>query len=318
MLRIIIASIVVLLILLCTVPAWIAVRMLLHPRSAKKEEKKTREERIKGFSEEYYESLDRIELTIKSSYGYDLHGVLLENEKTRQKQGKKKLAILCHGYTSLKEAMVPYAKNLLDLGYAVLIYDHRNHGVNEKSFTSMGFYETKDLFTVIDFCKKRYNNSLFLLLYGESMGAATVLNALSKDNNVKGVIADCPYSDLTTLIRYQIRHFYHLPACLVVPFINLLLKKKAGFTMKEVSPIQSISKHNVPILFIHGKKDTYVPYQMSIDMEKSIEGQGRLYLVDGAAHAQSIRTQPEEYKHKVTEFIQEIEQQNGEYNGESV
>ena len=183
-----------------------------------------------------------------------------------------------------------------------MIYDHRNHGLSGRAYTSMGYYEKYDLKKIIDWCCDTYGPDCIMVTHGESMGAATVLLHLGIDDRVVCAIADCAYSDLKELLKHQIKYYYHLPQVLI-PLESLITYLRAGFWYGEVSPIQVVSRTDTPILFIHGKKDKYVPTRMSKEMYKSKRKSKALYLVAGAGHASSYETNRNGYKKAVENFL---------------
>ena len=123
-------------------------------------------------------------------------------------------------------------------------------------------------------------------------------------DNVALTIADCGYTDLRSLLSHQMKAFFHIPPVIFMPFAILCLKLRAGFNVKEVSPINGVRKSKTPILFIHGDQDNYVPYQMTIQMYEECSAPKKLYLAKGAIHANSVVVDYEEYKRVINHFIQ--------------
>ena len=261
------------------------------------------------FTPDFIESLKKEDILIRSQYGYDMHGFIIDNEISKRDEYKNRVAILCHGYTSSKIVMTQYARILMDLGFTCMMYDHRNHGDNDKSVnTSMGYFERNDLKTAVDWTYERFGSDIRLLTYGESMGSAIVLSHLEIDDRPAMTIADCGYSDLTDLFRYLLKEVYHMPVWPILPIAHVMLKMWGKFDMNDVCPRNGVIKSKTPIMFIHGSKDSFVPTRMSVEMSKLGDGPRGLYLCEGAEHAQSAAFKPEEYRQKVTEFIEKYYQ----------
>lgn len=250
------------------------------------------------FSQEFYEKTWKVRFSVLSDFGYQLSCELLEPSTP----DGNKTAILCHGFSHSKYGSLIYAEIFLKLGYRVIIYDHRNHGLSGKAYTSMGYYEKFDLKKVVDWCVKHFGPEVQIVTHGESMGAATVLMHLGIDTRVSCVIADCAYSDLKELLKHQSRTIYHMPLFLI-PIESLITYLRAGFWYREVSPIQIVSRTEVPILFIHGKKDNYVPTSMARQLYACKKDKKALYLVAGAVHAQSCMKNRSGYTKRVEEFL---------------
>ena len=138
----------------------------VHPHT-NDEEKEFSELKDLGFDAKGY--LPKVELnkfTCKSKFGYSIHCayVLCKNSE--------KTVIISHGFEGNKYSCLPYVKMYLTLGYNCIIYDQRNHGDNKKTFTSLGYYESKDLETVFNKVKKVLPKQKVLGVHGISMGAA--------------------------------------------------------------------------------------------------------------------------------------------------
>lgn len=280
-------------------------QMVVHP-SVNSLEKQIDEAVGNGrFTHEYLNSLRTERFTIQSEYGYSLHGIIQNNSISILPENHKKVAILCHGYTSGKITMSGYARRLLDMGFTCIMYDHRNHGESKGCApTTMGYYEKYDLKAIADFCYDRYGNDIGLVTYGESMGSATVLSHLAIDDRPVLTIADCGYSNLRELFIYMLHNTFHIPIHRSILWIaDKFLKNYGQFTMDQVDPKQGAIVAKSPILFIHGLNDTFIPYTMSSEMSKLGTGVRELFLCPNAEHALSEVTMPDEYTKVLSEFI---------------
>lgn len=281
---------------------WCLSNLLIKPRMLSYEKGFRRDVRCKRFDSAIYQKWDKKELRIKSDFGYILCCELIEPEQEAVIEGPIKIAIVCHGLGCARYESIKYVQMFLKLGFTVLMYDHRNHGMSGKAFTTMGYYEKYDLKKVVDWCYHKYGVDCNIITHGESMGAATVLMHAEIDYRVNLAIADCAYSDLKLLLRHQLKQYYHLPY-LLIPIENFLIYLRAGFWFKQVSPIMSISNTDTPVLFIHGKRDNLVPSVMSRHMYACKKKNKGLYLVAKARHAESICINKSGYEKRVGEFI---------------
>lgn len=294
---------------------WCLSDMIIKPHMLSYEKGFQREVNCRKFNLQSYETRKKKTFTLRSDYGYLLSCELYEPENGEEKadnQEKKntgqivkkgrKIVVLCHGLGYAKYGSLKYAEMFLELGFTVLVYDHRNHGLSGKAYTTMGYFEKYDLKKVIDWCYQQFGNECKVLTHGESMGAATVLMHLEIDNRVRCVIADCAYSDLSQLLCHQLKQFYHLP-CFLIPLESLITYMRAGFWYKEVSPVKVVSKTQTPIFFIHGKIDNFVPKDMSKQMYSVKPRNKAIWLVAGARHAESYCTDRSGYEKHVEEFL---------------
>lgn len=285
------------------IASWLLTNIILKPKTWPSEHIYNDEVSRKRLDEEFYNYIEKEEFQVASKYGYDLKGIILSNEETNKPENSQKVAVLCHGYTWGKEGAIVYAQMLMELGFTAVIYDHRNHGASGKAYTTMGYYEKFDLKTIIDYCFERFGDDIKIITHGESMGAATVLCHLAIDNRVTCAISDCGYSDLRELQKYQLKTFYHLPAGVFMPIANIILKLRAGFWIKEVSPKVGAINSETPILFIHGEEDDYVPTYMSQNMYDARTGIKELYICKEAKHAESCVVDPIRYRQVIIKFL---------------
>jgi fermentation-respiration switch protein FrsA (DUF1100 family) len=285
---------------------WCLSNMILHPKKLSCHKIYKIEAKRGSFDEGMYKRTRKKRFMLLSEYGYLISCELLEPEEASRSRyhirQKTPIAILCHGFSQGKYRSLIYAEIFLKLGFKVLIYDHRNHGLSGRAHTSMGHYEKYDLKKLVDWCYDNYGPDCRVVTHGVSMGAATALLHLGIDKRVVCTIADCAYSDLKELLAHQIRSYYHMPT-LLVPLESLITFLRAGFWYGQVSPISVVERVDTPILFIHGKRDRYVPTEMSRNMYKTKKNHKAIYLVAGATHAQSCVVNKKGYENIIKAFI---------------
>ena len=244
----------------------------------------------------WYDRIEKKDYTVESFDGYVLHVQQLVNEKA-----SGRYIILSHGYTDNRIGSLKYAQMYLDLGFQVILYDLRGHGENEPAFCTYSVRERKDLAALIADTRKRYPDLTLLGLHGESLGSATSVAVLDGKPPVDFVVADCGFSEIESVMRTGLRGM-HLPGCLV-HVASLCAKLRYGCSYREMRPIDSLKDNEVPILFIHGAQDDFIPPSHSQAMADATKGYSEIHLIKGAAHAQSMLTAPEEYRKIVRDFL---------------
>ncbi|ALG49910.1 hypothetical protein FORC3_2533 [Clostridium perfringens] len=257
------------------------------------------------FDEALYNSASKEDITLKSFDGLNLTSTLIMNENPTNK-----FIVLVHGVSICYVGSLKYFDIFYKNGFNVLIVNQRRHGKSEGKYSTYGFYEKYDVNMWIEYLKSRFGNDIILGLHGESMGAGTVMETIPLNDSIKFVIEDCGYSNFHELIGFQITHAYknRLVRKILRPsliFANFFMKTKAKFSMKKIVPIDIVSSTSLPMMFIHGKEDYFVPWYMAVDLYKAkTKGYKELYLVEGAKHAEALEVNKILYEKKIMTFIE--------------
>ena len=195
----------------------------------------------------------------------------------------------------------------LSQGHNLLLIDERAHGKSQGRTISFGINERKDALRWIQYAIDRFGSDTKICLYGVSMGAATVLMTAGLDlpDNVKGIIADCPYAVATDII-VEVGKKMHYPTWFTTWFARLGARIFGGFNIHETNAIQAVQKTKVPILIIHGEEDTLVPAFMSEQIQQANPKMVRRETFPGAGHAMSYMLDTKRYWKLATEFMAEV------------
>lgn len=216
--------------------------------------------------------------------------------------------IQLHGYKS--SAYIDFcggSKLALKKGHNALVVDQRSHGKSEGNTISFGIKERKDCLSWIQYVCERFGNDTPIILCGLSMGAATVLMASDLDlpDNVKGIIADCPYSSPKEIIQ-KVSRDMHFPPKLIYPFIKLAALLFGHFDLEESSAVTAVEQAKIPVLILHGEADSFVPCEMSKEIADACASPVTLELFPGAGHGLCYMTDPKKYEEATVKFLQQI------------
>ncbi len=214
------------------------------------------------------------------------------------------IILAVHGYTVDHRDIAPAIKPFVEKGYTVITPDQRGRGNSEGNFLGMGYLEKNDVIDWISEINMKYPDST-IFLYGESMGAATVMQAASQPlaSNVVAIIEDCGYTSAYEMFEDQLKERFGLPAFPFLPAAEIVGQFRAGYNFSNASPIKALKTATLPILFIHGGSDDYVPTWMGQELYDSYTGKKELLIVPGADHGASADVDPELYYNTVFEFI---------------
>ena len=220
------------------------------------------------------------------------------------------LDICFHGYRSHAFTDFSGGSELsFQLGHNVLLVDQRSHGKSEGRTISFGIQERLDVLNWVNYAVERFGEDVKILLYGVSMGGATVLMAsdLELPANVKGIVSDCPYaSAMDIILDVAKKTDMPFPDWLVKPFVILGAKIFGGFDVLETDAIRAVRNTKVPILLIHGEDDRYVPCEMSEAVALANPEMVTRYTFPTAAHGISYLVDTPRYHTIVKEFLEKV------------
>ena len=212
--------------------------------------------------------------------------------------------LLFHGYRSCPLAdfsvVIPYYHSL---GFNLLLADQRSHGKSEGNYITFGIREHEDAQMWIDFHNQNFGE-LPVFLGGMSMGATTVLMAAGRKlpRNVKGVCADCGFTEPVQIIRH-VMELAHVPAFPLLQIADLYARVLGRFSMREYSTVKAMASCRIPVLLFHGTDDHFVPCQMSQAAFDACPVEKQLILVEGATHGTSYLTDRIRCQAVIKEFL---------------
>lgn len=219
-----------------------------------------------------------------------------------------KTVIAVHGFTNSKKNMKAYAYLFHQLGYNVLVPDNVAHGDSEGELIGYGWNDRLNVVKWSEYLVEE-KHATDINLFGVSMGAATVMMASGETlpSEVKTIIEDCGYTSVWDELEFQAKDMYNLPAFPILYEVSAISKLRAGFSYGQASSVKQLEKNKLPVLFIHGDKDDFVPTEMVYTNYAATKGPKELYLVVGAGHAKSFETNPSAYAAKIASFLKKYD-----------
>ncbi len=244
------------------------------------------------------QSLERVE--VKSRDGLKLVGHMLSADEP------KGTILMFHGYRSSGfQDFSCAAEYLYGLGYNLLIPDQRAHGESEGKYIGYGVLERYDCVSWIEYINCRIGTDKPIVLDGISMGAATVLMAagFKLPDNVRGIIADCGFTSPWDIFSHVLKNGFHIPTFPILYTGSILSKIVAGFGFKDYSTLEALKNNRLPVLFVHGSKDNFVPSSMSEAAYEKAIAPKKLLIVPDALHGSSYIKDTVCYKKELKDFF---------------
>lgn len=213
--------------------------------------------------------------------------------------------ILFHGYrTHYLHDFAGIFSMYHSMGLNLLLVRQRAHGESEGKYITFGVRERRDAVSWVAF-HNRVHGMDNVFLGGMSMGASTVLFAAGEDlpPNVRGITADCGFTSPKEIMAKVIRKDFHLPPALVLPLLGFWTRTVGGFRLTECDSRSTLARSRVPVIFIHGKADTFVPCRMSQSGYDACTSEKELHLIEGAGHGRSYLFEPDRLTRALVDFF---------------
>lgn len=253
----------------------------------------------------------REDVYVQSFDDLKLHGVYFPAMKINSdgtvinNSDKKRVVICLHGYTSRSmQDFTGLTDYYFKHGFAMLQTDARAHGESEGKYIGFGCLDRKDLLKWIDWVIDHCGADTEIYLHGISMGASTALMASGLDlpSQVKGIVSDCAFTSPKEVFTHVLKTMYHLPAFPFIQGADVVNRVLAGYGTDECNAKREVSKAKVPILFIHGGKDTFVPVKMCNELYQCCASPKKQLIVEEAAHGESYYKDTAAYEAALNDF----------------
>ena len=213
------------------------------------------------------------------------------------------------GYIGVPEETAKWAHRYARMGCTVLVPSQRAQDLSEGRYVGMGWLERNDLLNWIDLIASSDADAR-ILLYGGSMGAATVMMTTGDPRlprNVVSAIVDSGYTSARMVFIDSLRHSSRMPkplAAVCVDAAGLFCKHYAGYDFSEATCLQSLRHTVIPMLFIHGEQDDIVSSRfLKINYEACSSIDREKLMVPDARHMEASVVDPELYWNTVNAFI---------------
>jgi hypothetical protein len=240
-------------------------------------------------------------------------GTILRGWNIKPKYGNGDAVILLHGHTDNRAGMLGSADMLLRHGYAVLLPDSRAHGASGGDIATYGVLEADDVRRWFDWVERAESPRCIDGL-GESMGAAQVLESLSVTPGFCAVAAESSFASFREAsydrLGQKLGSGALLGRTLLRPAVEagfLYARWEYGVDLEQASPENAVARSGVPVLLIHGKKDTNLPPRHSeMIFEKSSlrVPSVAVWEPEEAGHTGAAGAEPAEFEHRVIGWFQ--------------
>ena len=252
-------------------------------------------------------SSDYEDITIKSSNNVKLKGWLFHGKTNN-------LIIMIAGFKQNRINNDYYgvmiAKELVGLGYSVLLYDNQATGESDGNYLTFGIKESKDLLSVVDFARKKGFKDEKIGIIGDSMGAISLLLASDHLKNIGALVVDSPANNVKRVMRNILKNENNVPS-FFHPAVFSILKYIYNIDLDSIKPSEHVAIIPERIfLFLHGGLDTSIYPLESRELLTIANPKSKLVIFPKGKHIETYKSDPDLYRKTVFSFLSESIRKN--------
>jgi alpha/beta superfamily hydrolase len=178
--------------------------------------------------------------------------------------------IYMHGNCGCRAEAMDILDLVLSGGMTLFALDFGGCGLSEGEHISLGWWEREDLDSVVKYLRgeipaldgSKCETVSTLGLWGRSMGAVTALLHGDRDPSIAAMVLDSPFSSLRELAGELVNHLdFKIPSFAVSAALSVVkssVKKRAGFNLDELAPVEHADRCFIPALFGHADDDDFI------------------------------------------------------------
>lgn len=225
--------------------------------------------------------------------------------------------VLLHGITDNREGVAGYGRLMLAHGYAVLLPDARRHGESGGELATYGLKEADDIHRWVSWIYA-HDPPQCVYGFGESYGAALMLQSLAVEDRYCAVAVESPFSTARDMSYERISGPLHLQSwfgrTLGRPAIwsaELYARLRYGIDLLKPSPLDAVMHSKVPVLLIHGEADRNIAPWHSQLIAQAAPDHVQLWLVPHAGHTMAWAAAHQEFETRLLGWFDTHREQPG-------
>ncbi len=215
--------------------------------------------------------------------------------------------ILLHGVGDNREGVAGYARMFLNHGYRVLLPDSRAHGISGGELATYGLKESDDIHRWVDWLEGGHPKCVYG--FGESMGAALLLQSLRAESRFCAVAVESSFSRFQEVAPERAARYTRMPFWFgktfewpVVQVAMIYSRWRYGLDFRQANPENGLAHSNAPVLLIAGTKDLDILPHHSEELAQA-DRHAQLWMVTGAAHGGAQSANPLLFETKLIQFF---------------
>lgn len=217
--------------------------------------------------------------------------------------GATHAVVLLHGGRRNRLAMAPHAQLLRTHGYAVLLYDARNHGESEDAPAHHGWNWVEDIVGATDYLRSRGFHQFGML--GLSQGGITIAAAAERLRDISWAVIECTPADVRNILANDLRNAIGPLGGPVLSLLVPVLERETGMKFKDHVLRDKIAAFHCPLFFIAGGRDERVRLQDAQELFDHARAPKFFWLLPNAPHTNFyLYGKKDEYERHLLDFLE--------------
>jgi fermentation-respiration switch protein FrsA (DUF1100 family) len=217
-------------------------------------------------------------LSIRTADGVELHGWLLTHPAPRAQ------ILYSHGNGGNLSVWAPLLVGIQRHGYSVRAFDYRGYGLSTGRPTEQGLY--RDIDAIVGSMTKTTGNDLPVIFWGRSLGATMAAYAATIESP-DALILESGFPHAKSVLR-----------------ASPVLAVAGMFSSYRFATADFLAKVRVPVLVMHGDRDSVIPFSLGRALFDRIAGPKRFVTISGGDHNDLEPADPKAYWQAVEALVQ--------------
>ena len=251
------------------------------------------------------EASERLAATPNETVRITAHDGLTLTGHVIAAEDPERVIIAMHGWRSSWHADFGMVADFWHRNNCTVLYaEQRGQNNSDGEYMGFGLTERFDCLDWVKYMNSRFGTALPVWLCGVSMGATTVLMTAGLDlpENVHGIIADCGFTSPGAIWKHVAEKNLHISYGLRSAVADAMCRRKILMGADDYSTVDALRAAKVPVMFIHGTDDRFVPISMTYENYLACASPRELLMVPGADHGMSYYLEKEKYEEQVLDF----------------
>jgi uncharacterized protein len=188
-----------------------------------------------------------------------------------------------HGNGGNLSNWAPILAAIVRRGYSVAAIDYRGYGLSTGKPTEKGLYRDADAFV-----RAVWPNAeprIPLVLWGRSLGT-TIAAYAATIRKPEGLVIESGFPDGRSIVRGS-------------PIFTIL----APFATYRFPTAEFVNRARVPVLQLHGDRDSVIPFALGQELSGRIEGTKEFIVIAGGDHNDDAPRDPAAYWGAIEHFV---------------